>query len=288
MHAVHHDGSNGGSVPLHIDLFLAGATGGAVEIDAIVPQRRPDLIHVVHGQRLRVEADVSGLVREARADVCVREDLLEVRLQRRVRRRRRACQGIRAAGAADVNEHEVAMLMDVAEQSREVTRRSRRGGSRTPVEVEHRIRSTRAERRQDDQVDGDLPARPGGAVLPYQIAAAARVAAVVRCLTGDQLDARLRERVLLTANAAADGERCEEEEKTAKKHEPGAAHATPGLCGFRLLAVGFRLSAPIRRTTNHELRVTSYLDAVPVPAVVPARLGSWIALKRNLKVPCGW
>src|SRR5688500_5637352 len=79
-------------------------------------------------------------------------------------------------------------------------------------------------------------------------------------------------------------------------------HRAYAAFGFWLLAFGSRLLSDEPRTTsheprttnhelrvtNHELRVTSYRDAVPVPAVVPARLGSWIALKRNLKVPCGW
>ena len=147
------------------------AVGDADEVDALGAERAPHRIEVLHRDRRREEAEVALRLRtygcfEQRRLACAISRSAGARA-RPARPASRACRVLagerrRAAGAALVDEDDVAPVVQAREQRHHLRRQRDRALPRAAGEHEHRVgQLPPRQRRHDDVVDLDIVPRAG-------------------------------------------------------------------------------------------------------------------------------
>ncbi|HVT57887.1 MAG TPA: hypothetical protein VHR45_05775 [Thermoanaerobaculia bacterium] len=189
-HPVEHHAAHRLRMAPQIDLRRAGAVGAAEQIDLLVAEPAPHLVHVVHAQSRGVEPQV-GQLREplpAPADRERREKIARQQrrigaLAMRVRTVEVAVEGIRSSGAALVDQQDVAAPAQLL-----LGQQGEAGGHplpRSAAQVDDRVgRPIGAERRQDHDVEVDLAPPAGVAVLPHRVGAAEHLLLDAAGMTG--------------------------------------------------------------------------------------------------------
>ena len=166
-HAVEHERADALAVLPQVDEPGPRPVRAAVDVDPLVAEERPDLVEVVHRDRGGVEARVGVVAGQALLQP------LEADLVRLVEHGESvivglALQRIRPAGAALVDEHDVAIGLEPPEQLADLPRDLRCALSGTAREKEERIRPrVGAERRPDHDLERDAAAGSGDAVLEH-------------------------------------------------------------------------------------------------------------------------
>ena len=163
-------------IAAHVDQGGAGAVGAAVEVDALVAEGGADVVQVVHRDRRRVERGIGGEPPQALSQRRHRQHVVHVALRVVVAARQRAVEGIRAAGAALVDQHDVAVGEHPGEDAGERLGGGDRRLAGAADQDEQRIGSGGgAQRRQHRHPEPDPAPLPGGAVLEHLERAAARL-----------------------------------------------------------------------------------------------------------------
>ena len=140
-----------------------------IEIDLVIPEGRPDVIEVVRRDRARVEPRVGIECGQAVAHPCRQSRIgLGCRQPGRVGHRRER-QGVRRAGAALVDEHDVARRMDALVMTREPReeRRARVAGAAGDGEEGVRF-GDRGERRDDRDPETEVATIGGRPVFGHR------------------------------------------------------------------------------------------------------------------------
>ena len=153
------------AVLAHVDERGARAVGAAVDVDLVVAEERADIVEIVHRDRRRVERQVGVVLRLAGLEAIERLLVgLHERLQRIVVVV--AVERIRLAGAALIDEDDVAIVLHAAEDLADHLGQLGGALAGSAGEEEQRIGlRIGAERRQHDDVQIDLAALLGGAIL---------------------------------------------------------------------------------------------------------------------------
>src|SRR5688572_18013703 len=174
--ALKHDGAHVLRVLAQVNHGRARAVRPAKEIDLFVTQRGAHFVEVVGRDRGCVKRQVSFRFEfsAALADLVEREKVTEITL-RILWIVKLTVEGIRLSGAALVHEDEIAMLAYLCECTSESRRIFSRGGSRSTRKVEKGIWFALLTcRRQDEDVDVDLPSLARRAVFEDLVRAALR------------------------------------------------------------------------------------------------------------------
>ena len=154
-----------GAVLPDVDEGGAGAVRAAIQIDPFVAEMRADVVEVVHRDAGRVEPDVGVIAGQARAQPVER---LLVRLGQLLQRVRftPALERMRLAGAALVNQDDVALTEDGAEYFAHLGRQLGRRLAWSTGQKEQRVGCRLGgQRRQGDDVERDAAPGPRIAVL---------------------------------------------------------------------------------------------------------------------------
>jgi hypothetical protein len=213
-------------VPAHVDLGGAGAVGAAEEVQPLVAEELPHLVQVIGGDVAGVEGEVGVELARAGAQGGEREEVVQVALEVVLAPRLGAVEGVRAAGAARVDQQDVARGAQPAEELGELGCRRGRGIAGAALEKDQRVgRGIGGLRREDDDVDGDLAPALGRPVLPHRMGAAEHLLVepgdVAR---GEALahGARLCRRGVRWLGEGRGGRRQGEREGEGRAGEPGA------------------------------------------------------------------